>query len=1110
MLIKIIADPLMHPNEVEEIPTLRLTFIDFLQDYYPDGFGGPVVVLKNRQVVELDDYDFILNEEDEVVIAGNPMGPAAPYIAQAVIAIAVSYALNYLADLLFPPPKVPGTSSSDLAGASVYGLNAQQNETKTGSLVPVSYGRVRVYPSLIAAPYHFVEGGEYYLMMLMSVGGGRYEVTDEDVYIAETQALNYGADNVLFKFTRSEDFTTFPDYDTAMQQVFGDYFRSVVYSAPEAASIELKAAGTEGGQSFLGTYPLKFEAPSTIKFYNPALCNTATINLSNVSVGDQLFISGHNSHDGTYTVSSTGDNLIVVSESFSASSSRSFTGTISHQPYTSGSGKIKFSPAASFVDGDIVSYSGMSGSPLDGKDSLFYDYDTSSDTVDIYCTTLPSEDVDYAGASASASYNTAQVSVSDTENWYGWYTVNPAYTRVDKVIFNIVYPAGLYVTLPNGGIYPWTHIYDIELQQIDDEGLDVAGGLTTKNVEIVEVTPDGFYTSIEMTGLSGRYKTRLKINKGTRSFGSYNVVDSCQIADLTGYRILTREMSFGDITVMAARFKASKAISGAAQLRVNVWAERVDELGNNIETLPDVITDIYTNSTYGYGLDSSALELATDFTYFNGAFENPTTVLEAMQSVGRIAQYNIFLDGSNVVMKKNQAQTLATMLFNETNIIKDSLSVSYGFDDSKPTDGYQITYRDSLTWDQRQITCPATSIMPEKGDLFGSTDCDQVKAYARLLHNQKKYNRKVITFDTELEGHIPQFGDLIQVGHYAFDWGFGGIVTEVAGKVVSIEGVEDAVGDRVVFRNIYGGSSVVYECTVTDSNTITLTETPDEWINQNELLEPTKFHLGTATNFLTQWVVSKIKPTSQTTVRVEAVNYDERVYDDSLVCSDCESSIDSYPTLTCGTDGPISHYKFEESVDIGGGDYRYLDECGNYHATFYYTDIASGGVSGNYVKSATTANWFNVGRNFMSVGSGAWAVSFWAISTHPENDETFWSSSNLASAGSLLCNDEYIMFWDYSATPRAVSWGKLDPVVWKHIAISFDPAAGTLKAWLNGVLKGTAVFSIGQKVTQSFEGSFFIRDGGSGTYGYEGGIDELRIYDRPLTDGDVALLANEF
>ena len=172
---------------------------------------------------------------------------------------------------------------------------------------------------------------------------------------------------------------------------------------------------------------------------------------------------------------------------------------------------------------------------------------------------------------------------------------------------------------------------------------------------------------------------------------------------------------YGDITLLACKIKATDAVSAAGQVRVNAYFERTD-VGN---TMAEVLTDIYTNTTYGAGLDVNDLDFPVTTETVNCAYENSSTIFDAMRRPALAQGYSLYLAGMDVILKKDGANTITSGMFNEMNILRNSLKVQYLFKEEYPAyDGFECSYI-SDNWTQKTEIYPSTSTRPQSVDLFG-------------------------------------------------------------------------------------------------------------------------------------------------------------------------------------------------------------------------------------------------------------------------------------------------------------------------------------------------------------------------------------------------------
>lgn len=120
----------------------------------------------------------------EIIITAE-VGSGAVALVILLVAVAVA--------LFFFMPAMPGLNDQAEAD-SVYTLKGQRNQKRLGQPIECHYGRVRVWPSYMAAPYTQNHGNDQFLYALLCVGLGRYTVHNvkvEDTPVGDFEEITY-------------------------------------------------------------------------------------------------------------------------------------------------------------------------------------------------------------------------------------------------------------------------------------------------------------------------------------------------------------------------------------------------------------------------------------------------------------------------------------------------------------------------------------------------------------------------------------------------------------------------------------------------------------------------------------------------------------------------------------------------------------------------------------------------------------------------------------------------------------------------------------------------------------------------------------------------------
>ena len=127
-----------------------------------------------------------------------------------------------LLNAIVPPPSANNSSLSNAANtpaaSPTYNLQAQGNVARLGQVIPVQYGRVRVYPDFAAQPYVEYANNEQYLYQLMCIGQGEFSI--EAVQINDSPISSFP--NVDYEIVQpGGTMTLFPSNVTQSAEVAG-------------------------------------------------------------------------------------------------------------------------------------------------------------------------------------------------------------------------------------------------------------------------------------------------------------------------------------------------------------------------------------------------------------------------------------------------------------------------------------------------------------------------------------------------------------------------------------------------------------------------------------------------------------------------------------------------------------------------------------------------------------------------------------------------------------------------------------------------------------------------------------------------------------------------
>lgn len=438
------------------------------------------------------------------------------------------------------------------------------------------------------------------------------------------------------------------------------------------------------------------------------------------------------------------------------------------------------------------------------------------------------------------------LSTASNGDWIGPFTANPADTQAERLSIDILLPRGLYYANDTGGLETRSLSWRIEAQAIDDSGEPLGDWHVLGEESHSAATNTARRFSFDYPVTPGRYAVRaIRLDsKDTSARAGHELRWGALKSHLVG------QPDFGDVTLLALRMKATDNLSQRSSRLVNcivtrklpIWDMQAEEW-----TMPQATRSIawaladQCRAAYGAGLADTRLDLQAltelDQTwnnrddYFDAVFDQSVTVWESLSRTARCGRAVAYMQGGTVRFVRDAPKSIPVALFSPRNIVKGSLRIEYLMASDDTADSVTVEYFSSKTWTRDEITASTsdnTTAQPARVQLFGCTEQAQAEREGRYMAAANRYRRKLITFQTELEGLIPSYGDLIAISHDMPSWGQSAEVTDFNGQTLTLsEPIIWSDGNHyIALRKTNGEVSGPWLVT------------PGETSNQLKLLEP--------------------------------------------------------------------------------------------------------------------------------------------------------------------------------------------------------------------------------------------------------------------------------
>lgn len=491
--------------------------------------------------------------------------------------------------------------------------------------------------------------------------------------------------------------------------------------------------------------------------------------------------------------------------------------------------------------------------------------------------------------------------------YVGPFITNSAGTQLNYIGVDISLPNGLFYANNSGGLDARTVSFVAEAQWVADDGTPIGNWWQLGEESIVLATNSPQVRSYRwFVGNGSRAQVRMRRtnDKDMDSRAGNTLVWS----GLRGYQPSRRV--YGDVTMIATRIRATNNLNSQTARQLGVIATRMLPVWTGSAwTAPQTtrspawaFADIFRNAGYGRGLADARLnlvhllELAATWgargDHFDGVFDSAVTVWEAATSVARAGRALPMYYAGVIDLIRDAPQTVRKALFSPHNIVKGSWSADYVLHDFDTPDYVIIEYVDETTWQSMEVECAlggSPKLKPERVKLFGCTSRAQAWREGMYMAASHRDRRRFITFTTELEGHIPQYGDLVAVSHDVPAWGYSGVVLGYdpdAGVLSLSEPMTFDVGGsyQIALRRRDGSMDGPYAVTAGEDPTdvvlagLSAAQRDAIYVSDGATEEPTIFAFGPVDRVSLDCLVVSVSPKSDLEVEVTVVNAADSVH----------------------------------------------------------------------------------------------------------------------------------------------------------------------------------------------------------------------------------------
>lgn len=791
--------------------------------------------IKNRKF----DCNAMPNDGDILTICVRPQGfdPITIAIGVAIAASAVSFVLARRAMGNISDRSGKSSGNTEFTG--------QTNTARLYSQRPDIYGKVRAYPDLIGEALLEYVNNKKVLTHYFNIGLGYYDLTQfrfSDSALATFQESTYtvyqpGEVNPIVR----EQFS-FPEIDSSGTELKG---LNEVEEDPLAPNYNATPVSTTLDGSLL----------FTVVYSNPTPGAPPS--------------SGGGGQLGTWYNSRTIDDKIAAEAiKFNYSMQNSFGATKA------------FEYVASFA---------------------YISYDSGTDTFTV-------SSPDFKGETTGFVNFTGNVKITETEALYvGWFLSTVECT---ELWFNTVFRRGL----------KGEAVIEFEYQPCDSDGTPSGSALSAVATYNDDTFDDKSFTfKVQSLPLS-YYRVRARRTNNSNDDGS----SQSTLESIAAIRLKTNVVHPDD-TTLTIQSTAGNAETGT-EMKFNVMASRKmiwwdgsTIRGWNATTRKEIPADLRASEFAAdgilhnyivmgggsvdeidvgelYAIHDKVYAINPELTKCSITFDDADQALgDRVKTLALLLDVETSYDGIKEFFVRDETRSIVVAQFDAYNLADDQYSKTYSFMLKDQYTGVRLEWVDvsdknkkryiNLALDGSGNIIESDSFHPKEIKFLGCGNETQAMHRAKLEFNKLIYQNESVTFNVVDDGFIPRFGDMVRFVEYADEY-------VVNGEVIGISG--NTYTSSAWLGDLEAGVTYWATCTKANGQTTDWVELAS-WNEQSfttsspmtgaYIADQINSQVGsrfiirtTAEKEADLYVITDKQPSSDGTVKISCINYDERTY----------------------------------------------------------------------------------------------------------------------------------------------------------------------------------------------------------------------------------------